>query len=180
MTEKSIAERKQLREVAGLYGVQPSYYGMFNRLNQPPPEALLAVLRMPGAPVEKMSDLVGAIRVRRQFLLQRTSASVIVIWQGLTECLRLGAPSSWAQSAVHCMVGVRERRDVDEMFDPGCQMAARRAPATRSFYWSTWEILGSNRCRRMCRAPGKYGPTGNARRAIPWSKSTSSAPCAKR
>jgi len=94
------AESKQLRELARLYGVQPSHYDISGQLNRPPPEALLAVLRTLGAPVEQMSDIPGALRARRQELWQRTADAVIVLWDGQPGFLKLHLPSSLAQAAV--------------------------------------------------------------------------------
>jgi len=94
------AESKQLRELARLYGVQPSHYDISGQLNRPPPEALLAVLRTLGAPVEQMSDIPGALRARCQELWQRTADAVIVLWDGQPGFLKLHLPSSLAQAAV--------------------------------------------------------------------------------
>jgi 4-alpha-glucanotransferase len=99
-----ISERKQLRCLARLYGAQPSYYDMFGRLNEPPPEALLAVLRMLGAPVEKMSDLAGAVRARVRFLFDEIIDPVVVLWDGQPSYFKLRVPSALAQAAVRCTV----------------------------------------------------------------------------
>ena len=102
MSVKVNSERNQLRCLARLYGVQPSYYDMLGRLNEPPPEALVAVLRMLGAAVEKMSDLGDALRARRQFLLQQITDPVIVLWDGQPADLVLRVPQRLAQAPVHC------------------------------------------------------------------------------
>jgi len=97
-------ESKQLRDLARLYGVQPSHYDVCGQLHQPPPEALLAVLRVLGAPVEKFADLPGARRARQQFLFERMIDPVIVVWQGQLGCLKLRVPAPLAQAAVHSTV----------------------------------------------------------------------------
>ncbi|MDH3442588.1 MAG: 4-alpha-glucanotransferase, partial [Deltaproteobacteria bacterium] len=78
MSQKGTHERKQLRCLARLYGIQSNYHDVFGRVNEPPPDALVSVLRMLGAPIERMSDLAGALRERQQFLFQQVIDPVIV------------------------------------------------------------------------------------------------------
>lgn len=104
MSETVNVENRHLRELARLYGVQPSHYDISGQLQHTRPEALLAVLRTLGAPVEKMSDIQGAVRARRQELWQRTADPAIVLWHGQPGVLKLHLPSSLAQAAVNGMV----------------------------------------------------------------------------
>jgi 4-alpha-glucanotransferase len=97
-------ESRQLRELARLYGIQPSYYDITGQMKQPPLEAQLAVLRMLGAAVEKTADLAGAINIRRRELWQRTLDPVLVLWAGQPGFVKLHLPRSLAQAQVHCTV----------------------------------------------------------------------------
>jgi 4-alpha-glucanotransferase len=122
-----MSERKQLRRLARLYGVQPSYYDMFGRLNDPPPEALLGVLRMLGAAVEKMSDLGRALRARRQFLAQQMMEPVVVLWDGKPGNLELRVPQRLAQSPVKCAVVLESGETLANALpdDPGWKLTRR-------------------------------------------------------
>src|SRR4029434_6626718 len=87
-------ESNLLHKVARLFNIQINPYDGFGRLMQPPPEAILRVLNILGAPVERISDLAGALRQRRQSLVQRTIDPVVGAWDGgpLRLKLRLPAP----------------------------------------------------------------------------------------
>ena len=88
-----------LHNVARLFNIQINLYDGLGRLMQPPPEAILRVLKILGAPVERMDDLAGALRERRQFLMQRAIDPVIVAWDGapLRAKLRLPSPLAAAE-----------------------------------------------------------------------------------
>ena len=88
--------RNLLHNVARLFNTQTIFYDAFGRLRQPPPEAVLRVLRILGAPVERMDDLADALRQRRQFLWRRGIDPVIVAWDGAPLRLKLRLPSPLA------------------------------------------------------------------------------------
>lgn len=85
-----------LHNVARLFNIQINLYDGFGRLMQPPPEAILRVLNLLGAPVERMDDLAGALRQRRQFLMQRSIDPVLVAWNGAPLRTKLRLPSPLA------------------------------------------------------------------------------------
>jgi 4-alpha-glucanotransferase len=91
MTESTL-----LHNVARLFNIQTIFYDVFGRLMQPPPEAILRVLRILGAPVERMDDLADALRQHRQFLWRRGIDPVIVAWDGAPIRLKLRLPSPLA------------------------------------------------------------------------------------
>jgi 4-alpha-glucanotransferase len=93
-------EMTLLGRAARLFNVQSAYYDGFGQRVEPPAEAILAVLRMLGAPVEKMSDLNGATRERRQFLWRSAIDPVITTWEGNSPRIKLRLPSSIADTAV--------------------------------------------------------------------------------
>jgi len=89
-----------LHNVARLYNVQTVHHDGLGRLTVPPPEAVLAVLRMLGAPVERMEDLAGALRQRREFLWRRGIEPVVVAWNGAPLRFKLRLPSQLAEAQV--------------------------------------------------------------------------------
>jgi 4-alpha-glucanotransferase len=120
-------ESNLLHEVARLFNIQINPYDGFGRLMQPPPEAILRVLNILGAPVERMDDLADALRQRRQFLTQRAIDPVIVAWDGgpLRFKLRLPTPLAAAEP--------RYRIDLEsgEFFEGKCQRDFRIKPVER-------------------------------------------------
>ncbi len=128
-----IAERKLLSQVARAYNVQASYHDVQGQLRTAPPEAILAILRMLGAPVGKMSDLASALRQRRQFLWQRVIDPVIVVWDGAPLRLKLRLPSPLAETAVDCQLipEAGEKIDIELHDDVRLPPAAREIDGMR-------------------------------------------------
>jgi 4-alpha-glucanotransferase len=122
-----MTEPNLLHNVARLFNIQINPYDGFGRLMQPPPEAILRVLNILGAPVERMDDLADALRQRRQFLTQRAIDPVIVAWDGgpLRFKLRLPTPLAAAEP--------RYRIDLEsgEFFEGKCQRDFRIKPVER-------------------------------------------------
>ena len=90
-----MTESNLLHSVARLFNIQINLYDGFGHLMQPPPEAILRVLNILGAPVERMDDLAGALRQRRQFLMQRGDGSSggRLGWRSLTAQGSLADPT---------------------------------------------------------------------------------------
>jgi 4-alpha-glucanotransferase len=87
-----MSEKRSLHNLARLYDVQLDYYDIFGRHIEPPADAVLQVLRILGAPVERMSDLSDALRQRRQSLWQRGMDPVVVTWDRKPLSLKLRLP----------------------------------------------------------------------------------------
>jgi 4-alpha-glucanotransferase len=87
-----------LGRAARLFNVQTAHYDGFGQKVEPPAEAVLSVLRILGARLEKMSDLDGAIRDRRQFLWRKVMDPVITTWESNSPRIKLRVPSSLADS----------------------------------------------------------------------------------
>ena len=104
---------KLLRRAARLLNVQTVHYDGLGQRVEPPPESILRVLGMVGAHVDKMSDLAGALRERRQFLWQQAIDPVIVAWNGGPTCLKLRVPSRLAQAAVNYAVALESGARVE-------------------------------------------------------------------
>jgi 4-alpha-glucanotransferase len=85
----NLSPKKLLQSVARLYNVQSTYTDMFGQFVESPPEAILRVLQLLGAPVERMEDLPDALRQRWQFLWQRGTDPITIAWN--SEPFTLGA-----------------------------------------------------------------------------------------
>ena len=94
--------------LAESYGVQTAYEDDQHRRCEASPEALLAVLRVLGAPVQRVEDAVDALRHRRQQLWQRPLEPIAVAWDGRAQPLKLRLPLYHIESAVVCRLEYEE------------------------------------------------------------------------
>jgi 4-alpha-glucanotransferase len=122
-----MTETQRLHDVARLFDIQTIFYDTFGRLIQPPPEAILRVLGVLGAPVERMGDLPDALRQRRQFLFERGIDPVIVAWDGdpLELKLRLAQPDAGRE------LRYRLALESGECFEGECRLSAQTKPVER-------------------------------------------------
>src|SRR5438093_13503966 len=74
--------RRELFQLARLYGIQTSYLDMRKQRREADPEALLLVLRAMGAGVERFEDVRAALARRKEELRKRTVEPVMVAWDG--------------------------------------------------------------------------------------------------
>ena len=93
-------ETKLLHRLARLYSVQTKHRDGFARPVEPAPETILSVLRVLGAPLERMNDLPQALRQQRQFLWRRGLEPVAVAWDSAPVQLKLRLPASLAEEVV--------------------------------------------------------------------------------
>src|SRR3990172_4166441 len=124
MTNK---EAKPLHDLARLYRVQTAHYDGFGHFVEPPREALLGVLRMLCAPVQRIEDLADALRQHRQFLWGQSIDPVVVAWDGGPLSLKLRLPGQLAETPVHHRVVLESGESVDG----DCRDDVRRKPAQR-------------------------------------------------
>jgi 4-alpha-glucanotransferase len=136
-----MTESNLLHSVARLFNIQINLYDGFGHLMQPPPEAILHVLNILGAPVERMDDLADALRQRRQFLVQRAIDPVVVAWDGAPLRLKLRLPSPLAAAEP------RYRIDLEsgEFVEGKCQSDFRIKPVERCIegvcYVTRWIVF---------------------------------------
>lgn len=90
-----------LHRLARAYGVQTLHRDGFSRPVVPAPEIVLSVLRMLGAPVERLDDVRAALRLRRELLWRRGVEPVVVAWDGAPLRLKLRLPVELAESPIH-------------------------------------------------------------------------------
>lgn len=79
--------------LAHAYGVEPSYVDMEGRRQNASAEALIAILRALGAPVETSGDVPGALRHRRQERWSSLAEPVVVAWNARHPTLDLRLPA---------------------------------------------------------------------------------------
>jgi 4-alpha-glucanotransferase len=122
-----MSKSQLLHDVARLFNVQTVFYDAFGRLNQPPAEAILRVLRILGAPVERMDDLGDALRERRQFLFTRGIEPVAIAWNGnpLELKLRLAHPENVVEPSYHLTL------ESGECLEGRCRNDAKTKPLER-------------------------------------------------
>ena len=84
---------RALHQLAYLYGIQTAYYDVVHRQQQASAEALLAVLRALGAPVQSLQDVPAALRERRQTTWQQMLEPVVVAWDGRPVSMAVRLPS---------------------------------------------------------------------------------------
>jgi 4-alpha-glucanotransferase len=136
-----MTEINLLHKVARLFDIQINPYDGFGHLMQPPPEAILRVLNILGAPVERMGDLAGALRQRRQFLMQRAIEPVVVAWDGgpLRFKLRLPAPLAAKETRYRIVL------ESGEFLEGKCQSDPRIKPVERCIegvrYVAQWIVF---------------------------------------
>ena len=120
--------RNLLHNVARLFNTQTIFYDAFGHLIQPPPEAILRVLRILGAPVERMDDLADALRQRREFLWRRGIDPVMVAWDGAPLRLKLRLPSPLAALELRYRIALES----GEFLEGKCQGDSRTKAVERS------------------------------------------------
>ena len=117
-----------LHDLARLFKVQTIHYDAFGRLVKPPAEAILRVLRMLGAPLERRQDLPDALRQRRQFLWRRAIDPVVIAWDGEPLRLKLRLPSPLAEAAPRYRVALED----GECLEGRCDDDAEAKPVERT------------------------------------------------
>ncbi len=90
-----------LRRLALLYGVQTAYYDVSRHRQVAPAEALLAMLRSLGAPLQDLRDAPSAWRERRQRQWQRILEPVSIAWDG-APLVQVRLPSAIADANLSC------------------------------------------------------------------------------
>jgi 4-alpha-glucanotransferase len=98
----AMSAQDPLLQLADLYGVEPGYYDDLRKWRDADPDAVLAVLSVLGAPVERRQDAPAALRERRQALQRRPLEPVLVAWDGHAPEALLRQPARDASAALAC------------------------------------------------------------------------------
>ncbi|GIW70832.1 MAG: 4-alpha-glucanotransferase [Planctomycetota bacterium] len=101
-------DRAELYRLARLYGVQTAYRRTDGTACSAGPEALLRVLQVLGAPLERAGEAGAALRARRLQLWRRVVEPVVVLWQGAPPQVRLRLPARPEQGTLR--VAVRDEQ----------------------------------------------------------------------
>jgi len=91
-----------LHNLAQLYGIQTAYYAVSHRRKQASPEALLAALKVLGAPVAGLQYVPSAWRERRQEIWQCPLQPVIIAWKGKLPSIEVRLPYREADTVINC------------------------------------------------------------------------------
>jgi 4-alpha-glucanotransferase len=97
-----------LAKLARLYGVQSFYYDIANQRQAASPEALLALLRALGAPIEGAAELADALRWRRESEWRTPAEPVHLAWDGRALPLELRLPAERADARATCSLALED------------------------------------------------------------------------
>jgi 4-alpha-glucanotransferase len=100
-----------LQNLARAYGVETDYRDNDGRRQEASPEALLAVLKALGAPVESVDDVPDARRERRQSYWRKPMEPVVVAWDGTPGEIDLRLPSEKASGTLQCHLRLETGED---------------------------------------------------------------------
>lgn len=96
------SETDSLHNLARLYRVLVRYRDGFRVVREPSREALLAVLKELGAPLQSVKDAPAALAGRQEELWSRVLEPVVVLWQGRPPECKLRIPESPAGGTAGC------------------------------------------------------------------------------
>jgi 4-alpha-glucanotransferase len=82
-------ETLELRRLARFHGVQTTYFDIRHQRKAPPPETLLAVLRLLGEPLETARDATEALRLAESSAWGRICPPVCVAWEDASASVEL-------------------------------------------------------------------------------------------
>lgn len=97
-----------LTQLARLHGVQPYYYDAARQRRAASPDALLALLRALGAPVERAADVRGALERRREESWTTPAEPVHLAWDGRPLPLELRLPAARADARARCTLTLED------------------------------------------------------------------------
>jgi 4-alpha-glucanotransferase len=129
-----------LGALARLYGVQTSYYDVTHRRIRVSPEAVLAVLKALGTPLERQADARDALRERVAAIWGERCEPVAVDWEGSGGTLRVRLPDGEESAPVTGRIRLENGPEREFVFRPsdcpveestsvgGRRFAARRVP----------------------------------------------------
>ena len=97
-----------LAELARLHGVQSFYYDFSHGRRSASPEALIALLRALGAPVERPADVGEALRARREASWRTPLEPVHLAWDGRPLPIELRLPAVHANARAQCTLAMED------------------------------------------------------------------------
>lgn len=149
-------DRTKLSALATAYGVQLGYTDVWGSRRSASREALVAVLRSLGAPLETEADLPAALRERRRSVWGRVAEPVTVAWERDPVEIVLRLPSSVSSRRLRCRVVLESGQSRRHDFTPrGLDVVARAT------------VGGARVTARRLGLPGAW-PVGLHRIVIEW------------
>ncbi len=97
-----------LARLARLYGVQPYYIDAGRQRRSASPDAMLALLRALGAPVERPADVAGALARKQEEGWTTPAEPVHLAWDGRPLPLELRLPAARADARVRCTLTLED------------------------------------------------------------------------
>jgi 4-alpha-glucanotransferase len=165
------ASASPLYQLAHRYGVQTAYLDATGQERQASPEALLYVLRVLGAPVEKAGAARAALRERVQEEWRRGVEPVHVLWEGEPASLPLRLPARQARGALHCRLALEDGSEqpwvcrLDDLAEAGRARVGRAVHVVKELelpgrlplgcHRLTLELPGAVLETRLLSAPGR-------------------------
>lgn len=98
-----------LPELSRLYGVRPDYRDAAGRPRRAGTEAVLAILRALGAPVERLEDVREALRERRREIWSELAPPVHVAWEAESSAIELHLPAGGADGRLRGTLRLEDR-----------------------------------------------------------------------
>src|SRR5690242_12196749 len=102
-----------LQQLAALYGVQVAYHDASGREQQTPPEAVVRVLQVLGAPLKNVPGASDALRQRLQSNWRRGLEPVSVAWQGDPAAVLMRSPASLSAGVLPCFLRLEGGQQLD-------------------------------------------------------------------
>jgi 4-alpha-glucanotransferase len=104
---------RSLHRLARLYRVETAYYDIFGQVRRPSPEGLLHILKVLGAPLERLEDIPDALKARREALWRRGLEPVVLAWEGRLSEIKLRLPSDQAEREVSYKIQLEKGEAVE-------------------------------------------------------------------
>ncbi len=143
----SDGELMLLRRLAQVYGIQVTYYDVFQHARTASHESLLAMLQVLGVPVASLSDVPAAWREYNHTLWQRLLEPVCVLWQGKPGMVPVRLPLETQSLFLQCLLTL-ENGETEEWRQRLVEMPIA----------STAEIEGAQYAARLLPIPSKLAP----------------------
>jgi 4-alpha-glucanotransferase len=158
---------RDLRRLANLHDVQPSYEDVFRRRRSASADALLGILRALGVPIERPEDATGLSRGRALEIWRRPLEPVTVAWDGAVGGVPVRLAGRWVSKPVEVLVTEESARE-------GLRAGAGRAVGTLSEPVERVELEGQPFVVRELSLAGRLPPGSYQLRleAGDWSAST--------
>jgi 4-alpha-glucanotransferase len=112
------SSNSELKELARLLGVETAYQDVFGQQQEAASESLFQVLRILGAPLQRVADAPDALRERRKAMGSRRLEPVTLAWDGRADGITLRLPERQATAPLRCHLRLEEGEERTWDVDP--------------------------------------------------------------